>query len=89
VVKKIDNLVMVDGAFSEETDPDPNEVEPFVKGFSDTGIIVNARIVGDVQIISDKIKRLWNPGMKLIVVTYCQDPAEQEEAYHRIHQICG
>lgn len=89
VVKKIDNLVMVDGAFSEETDPDPNEVEPFVKGFSDIGIIVNARIVGDVQIISDKIKRLWSPGMKLIVVTYCQDPAEQEEAYHRIHQICG
>lgn len=89
VVKKIDNLIMVDGAFSEETDPDPNEVAPFVKGFSDTGIVVNARIVGDVQTISDKVKRLWSPGMKLIVVTYCQDPAEQEEAYHRIHQICG
>ncbi len=89
VVKKIDNLIMVDGAFSEETDPDPNEVEPFVKGFSDTGIVVNARIVGDVQTVSDKVKRFWNPGMKLIVVTYCQDPAEQEEVYKRIHQICS
>lgn len=88
-VKKIDNLVMVDGAFSEETDPDPNEVEPFVKGFSDTGIFVNARIVGDVQTISDKVKRLWSPGMKLIVVTYCQDPDEQEEAYNLIHEICS
>jgi hypothetical protein len=89
VVKKIDNLVMADGAFSEETDPDPNEAEPFVKGFSDTGIVLNARIVGDVQTVSDKVKRLWSPGMKLIVVTYCQESAEQEEAYHRIHQICS
>jgi len=89
VVKKIVNLLMVDGAFSQETDPDPNEILPFVKGFSGTGIVLNARIVGDVQTISDKVKRLWSPGMKLIVVTYCQDPAEQKEVYQRIHQICG
>lgn len=87
VVKKINNLVMVDGAFSEETDPDSNEVEPFVQGFHDTGIVVNARIVGDVQTVCDKVQEFWSPGMKLIVVTYCQDPAEQEEAYRRIHQI--
>jgi hypothetical protein len=27
--------------------------------------------------------------MKLIVVTYCQDPEEQARAYERIHEICG
>jgi len=89
VIKKIDNLVMVDGAFSEETDPDPNDVETFSEGFSNTGIIVNARIVGDVQTVIEKVSRLWRPGMKLIVVTYCQDPTEQAEAYDRIHEICS
>jgi len=89
VIKKINNLIMVDAAFSEETDPDPNEAEPFVSGFRDTGIVLNARIVGDIDTISDKVKKLWSPGMKLIVVTYCQSPAEQEEAYYRIHQICS
>jgi len=27
--------------------------------------------------------------MKLIVVTYCQSPEEQAEAYNRIYEICG
>lgn len=72
VIKKISNLVMVDGAFSEETDPDPNVVEPFAEQFVNTGIIVNARIVGDIQIITETVKKLWKPGIKLIVVTYCR-----------------
>ena len=63
---------MVDGAFSEETDPDPNIVEPFAEQFVNTGIIVNARIVGDIQIITETVKKLWKPGIKLIVVTYCR-----------------
>lgn len=88
VVKNIGNLVMVDGAFSEETDPDPNKIEPFVREFSNTGIIVNARIVGDIDTITDKVKRLWSPGMKLIIVTYCPDSVKQAEAYNLIHRIC-
>ena len=88
VIKKISNLVMVDGAFSEETDPDPNVVEPFSEQFVNTGIIVNARIVGDIQTITETVKKLWKPGIKLIVVTYCKSPAEQEEVYKRIHEIC-
>jgi hypothetical protein len=88
VIKKISNLVMVDGAFSEETDPDPNTVEPFAEQFVNTGIIVNARIVGDIQIITETVKKLWKPGIKLIVVTYCKSPAEQEEVYKLIHEIC-
>ena len=87
VIKKISNLIMVDGAFSEETDPDPNVAEPFAEQFVDTGIIVNARIVGDIQTITETVKKLWKPGIKLIVVTYCKSPAEQEEVYKRIHEI--
>ena len=88
VIKKISNLVMVDGAFSEETDPDPNIAEPFAEQFVDTGIIINARIVGDIQTITETVRKLWKPGIKLIVVTYCKSPAGQEEVYERIHEIC-
>ena len=42
-VKRIENLVMVDAAFSKQTDPNPNPPEPFAEGFAGTGIVVNAR----------------------------------------------
>lgn len=89
VVKKISNLIMADGAFSAETDPNPNTIEPFAEGFKDTGIVLNARIVGDVDTIAQTVKKLWTPGMKLIAVTYCKTPEEQEMAYDVIHNICG
>ncbi len=78
---------MVDGAFSAETDPAPNAAEPF-QAFANSGIVVNARIVGDVETITNTVKKLWKPGMKLIVTTYCKTPEEQAEAYARIYQIC-
>ena len=87
-VKRIDGLRMVDGAFSAATDPSPNPAEPFAEGFASTGIVVNARIVGGPEIIVDVVRRLWRPGMKLIVITYCQTPDEQAEAYDRVHEIC-
>jgi len=87
-VKKIKNLVMVDGAFSAETDPDPNPAEPFADAFAATKVAVNARIVGDSVVVLEKVKKLWKPGMKLIVVTHCKTPAEQEEVYEKIHEIC-
>ena len=86
-IKKMKNLRVVDGAFSPETDPDPNPVEPF-HTFTDSNIVVNARIVGDVDTISTTVKKLWKPGMKLIVTTYCKSPEEQLEAYYKIHEIC-
>lgn len=88
VIKQIKGLLMVDGAFSKSTDPDPNPPEPFANGFADTGIVVNARIVGGPELVVEKVKKLWRPGMKLIVVTYCKTPEEQEQAYHKIHEIC-
>ena len=88
-VKKINGLRMVDGAFSAATDPSPNSPEPFAEAFANTGIVVNARIVGGLETVAESVRRLWWPGMKLIVVTYCQNPHEQAEAYYRIYEICG
>jgi hypothetical protein len=87
-VKKISGLRMVDGAFSPATDPTPNPPEPFAGAFANTGIVVNARMVGHPGTVAEMVRRLWRPGLKLIVVTYCQDPDEQAEAYDRIHGIC-
>jgi len=88
VVKQIKGLNMVDAAFSRATDPDPNPPEPFAEGFANTGIVLNARIVGGMDVIEEKVRKLWRPGMKLIAVTYCQTPEEQEQAYNLIHEIC-
>jgi len=87
-IKTIKQLKMVDAAFSAETDPDPNEPEPFASGFSNSGIILHARIVGDLETIEEQVKKLWKPGLRLVVVTYCQTPEEQSEAYDMIHEIC-
>jgi hypothetical protein len=84
----IEGLRCIDGAFSPETDPDPNPCEPFAESFAHSGIVVNARIVGGLDVIEKQVRALWRPGMKLIVVTYCNTPEEQHEAYHLIHHIC-
>jgi hypothetical protein len=89
MVKKISGLRMVDGAFSAATDPTPNPQEPFAEAFANTGIAVNARIVGGPETIAESVRRLWKPGMKLIVVTFCQSPQEQAEAYDLVYEICG
>ena len=88
MVGKIPGLRMVDGAFSAATDPSPNPPEPFARAFRNTGIVVNARIVGGPDTVADIVRRLWKPGMKLIVVTYCQTPEEQARTYDQIHEIC-
>jgi hypothetical protein len=88
-VAKTPGLVMVDGAFSEQTDPRPNPPEAFADVFAGTGVAVNARIVGDELCVLEKTKKLWRPGMKLIAVTYCKTPAEQQMAYDRIHALAG
>jgi len=88
LVKKIKGLKMIDAAFSKATDPDANPVEPFATAFDNSGIVVNARIVGLHDTVEEKVKKLWRPGMKLILVTYCKTPAEQEQIYNRIHEIC-
>jgi hypothetical protein len=86
-VKSISNLLMVDGAFSSETDPDANPVEPFENAFADTGVIVNARIVGDEETIVRQASALWSPGSKLIITTYCPTAAEQKNVYESLKNL--
>lgn len=87
-VLKMNGLTMADGAFSPQTDPGAtNKLEDF-HAFANTGVVLNARIVGDLETIGEQVSRLWKPGMKLIVVTYCETPQEQELAYDMIHEIC-
>lgn len=87
-VIKIKGLKMADGAFSKGTDPDANPTQGFADTFANTGVVLNARIVGSPDVVEAKVRELWKPGMKLIVVTYCDTPQEQEVVYHKIHEIC-
>jgi len=86
-VAETGGLVMVDGAFSRQTDPNPNPPEAFGDVFAGTGIAVNARIVGDEHCVLDRTKRLFKPDMKLIAVTYCKTPAEQQRTYEQLHAL--
>ncbi len=88
IVKQIKGLRWIDAAFSSATDPDPCPPEPFGESFAHTHITVDARIVGDSDVVVDAVQRLWRPGLKLVAVTYCQSPEEQKRAYEQIHQIC-
>ena len=87
-VLQIKGLKMVDGAFSPQTDPGAtNNLEGYHR-FANTGVVVNARMVGDPETIREQVSRLWVPGMKLVVATYCETTAEQEKAYQLIHELC-
>lgn len=88
-LKKIDNLLMVDAAFSPQTDPDPNTPETFRDAFVNTGVIVHARMVGDPGEVLALARRLWAPGLRLIIVTYVQDSAAQQRLYHDLHNLCN
>jgi hypothetical protein len=88
LVKQIPGLSMVDGAFTPQTDPDPNPPEKIRDAFAGTGITLCARMVGDLESIRSTIERLWHPGLKLIAVTYCPFPEEQLRAYEFIHHHC-
>ena len=88
-VLNIKDIRMADGAFSSETDPNAIKNLEAYHRFSGTGIVLNARIVGDINTIEQQVRRLWVPGMKLIVVTYCATCDEQKRAYDLIHRICS
>ena len=88
MLKKIEGLKMVDAAFTPETDPSPNPVAPFVESLNNTGIILNARMVGNTSVVEKTISELWKPEMRLLAVTYSQSAEEQNEVYRIIHKIC-
>lgn len=88
MLKKIPNIKMSDAAFTPETDPHPNPAKPFVNSLTNSGVVLNARMVGNPEIVKETTNELWNEGMKLIVVTFSQSPEEQAEAYDIVHAIC-
>jgi len=83
-VKAMKGLLMGDGAFTVQTDPSPNPPEVFRDQFRGSGICVNSRMVGDSDSVWVALSRLWDPDMKIILVTYCATPEEQKELYDRI-----
>ncbi len=85
MVKKMNGILMADGAFTAQTDPSPNTPEPFRKGFTNSGIILNARAVGPDALAT--FERLYQKGMKMIAVTYCETAKEQELMYQRLHEL--
>jgi hypothetical protein len=87
-VLQIKGLKMADGAFSPQTDPGATEQLEAYHRFANTDIVLNARMVGGLVALKEQLTRLWVSGMKLIVVTYCESPSEQAEAYEFIHSFC-
>lgn len=89
MLKKLAGLKMSDAAFSPETDPHPNPAESFTEALKNSGIVLNARMVGNPEVVKETTQKLWAEGMKLIVVTFSQSPEEQAEAYGIVHDICN
>lgn len=87
MVKRYRNIFMADGAFSIETDPSPNCPEVFAEGFAGSGIVLNARAVGDADHAFTVFEKLWKPKQKLICVTYCKSPEEQKKLYEKLHRM--
>ena len=87
MVKGYRNIKGADGAFTIETDPKPNNPEAFADAFAGTGIVLNARAVGNPENSFAAFEKLWRPNQKLIAVTYCKTVEEQEELYRRLHEM--
>lgn len=87
MVKGFGNILSADGAFTIETDPSPNDPGVFGEAFAHSGIILNARAVGDEENSFRAFEQLWRPGQRLICVTYCKTPEEQERLYRRLHEL--
>jgi len=88
MLRKIKGLKMSDAAFTAETDPHPNPAEPFVENLKNSGITLNARMVGSPDIVKETIRKLWSPELKLVAVTFSQTVEEQLKTYNIIHDIC-
>lgn len=87
MVKGIRGITTADGAFSPETDPSPNDPETFAEKFAGSGIVLNARAVGNADDAFDAFRKLWRPGQKMIAVSYCKTQEEQEDLYNRLHAL--
>ncbi len=86
MVRNFKNTITVDGAFSPQTDPQPSMPEDFVKALSGSGIVLNARCVGDADEVYPYFEKMINKEMKVIATTYCQGEQDQQKLYDMLHQ---
>ncbi|MCL2344150.1 MAG: uroporphyrinogen decarboxylase family protein [Firmicutes bacterium] len=89
MVRRYRNILTADGAFGPETDPAPNDPALFGRKFAGSGVCLNARCVGRADDVFPVFQKLWRPAQKLIAVTYCQTPEEQDILYGRLHALTG
>lgn len=85
MVRQLDGLRTVDGAFSPQTDPIPNDPAAFATAFAGKDVVVNARAVGGPEEATGAFAHFLVPGQKLIAVSYCQTPEEQAKLYDDLH----
>lgn len=89
MVKALPGIITADGAFTAQTDPSPNSPAVFGEAFAGSGIVLNARAVGNPDEAAEAFAQLWKPSQKLIAVTYCATPEEQAILYDRLHAMEG
>jgi hypothetical protein len=87
-VMKLPGLRMVDGAFSIEGDPNPNDPEVFRRALAGTGVALQMRSSRSPDEILTYVRRTWTPGMKMVVYLSEPDPDLQRRLYTEIHAIC-
>jgi hypothetical protein len=80
-VLRTHGLVMVDGAFSEELDPNPiRSIEQFRDQIKGTGIILHARMGADWPKL---LPRLYHPDLRLALVVPVPAPGEPKDVNSR------
>ena len=87
MVKGYRNIKGADGAFNHRDGTLDRCSEAFADAFAGTGIVLNARAVGNPENSFAAFEKLWRPNQKLIAVTYCKTVEEQEELYRRLHEM--
>jgi hypothetical protein len=45
-------------------------------------------MVGNPEMVEKTVSKLWDTGMKLVVVSYSESPAEQQVVYDKVQAIC-
>ena len=51
-----------------------DQLSDMCEPFGGTGRIPNLRAVGNPDTVAETVKKVWHPGLRLIVNTYCRTP---------------
>ena len=85
VLREFEHIRMIDCALEGESDPSPNKPEKVRDALTGTGIIVQARVGEDMEQADEVIRRLFSPGLRLILKIPTPDrPRERYDHYVRL-----